>query len=237
MKLYLTLLLTSLIQAQETETKDQIIQRVCTKGSSSITIETENPNESNSADIFELRQDVEKCHKLSNANIFKSWKTSASSPPLDPSQSRIATETYVDTVSDSYGDPSFQSFNGYSFRINALNRTLVGQLLKADNKKTLIALDMDLEHWKEVGPEITKNHAKINHVVLRLSSGAAPMKMLREVFNSSPKVPISLMDKSATMIMKNLVKQIQEDHPNEKIFYSSNPKQEKGFSYFKNFGI
>ncbi|KAJ9057509.1 hypothetical protein DSO57_1022056 [Entomophthora muscae] len=213
MKFYLALVLTSLIQAQETETKDQIIQRVCTKGSSSITIETENPVESNSADIFEFGQDVEKCHKLSNANIFKSWKISASSSPLDPSQSRIATEIYVDTVSDSYGDPSFQSFDGYSFRINALNRTLVGQLLEVDNKKTLIALDMDLEHWKEVGPEITKNHAKINHVVLRSSSSAAHMKMLDDLFNSSPEVPISVMDKSNTMIMKNHVKKIKKKAP------------------------
>ncbi|KAJ9064668.1 hypothetical protein DSO57_1028028 [Entomophthora muscae] len=233
MKFYLALLLTFFIKAQDTETKDQLIQRVCTKGSSSITIETENPDESNSADIFEFGQDVEKCRQFSNDKVFKSWRISASSPPFDSIQSRIEKEAYVDTVNELYGDPSFNFFDGYSFKINSLNRTLVGQLLKVDNKKTLIALDLDLEHWAEVGPEIKRNHVKINHVVLRLSSGAAPMKMLREVFNSSPKVPISLMDKSAMMIIKNLVKQIQEIYPNEKIFYSINPKHEKGFSYFK----
>ncbi|KAJ9061298.1 hypothetical protein DSO57_1022093 [Entomophthora muscae] len=236
MKFYLALLLTSLIQAQDTETKSQLIQRVCTEGSSSITIEIKDQGERDTDDVFEDHWHVNECRKFSNAKVFKSWKIDASKP-IDHCLTCVRDQAYVDTVFEVYYDASYQSFDGYTFKINTLNTTSVKQLLKKRYNRFLIALDIDLEHWKEVGPEITKSHAMVDHVVLRLSSGAAHMKMLREVFKSSPKVPISLMDKSATMIMKNLVKQIQEDHPKEKIFYSSNPKQEKLFSYFKNFEI
>ncbi|KAJ9048520.1 hypothetical protein DSO57_1034296 [Entomophthora muscae] len=73
MKFYLTLLLTFLVEAQISETDEQVVRRVCEEKSSFITLDLGNGSPGEITNPFVDLENVKLCRNLSNSEIFSTW--------------------------------------------------------------------------------------------------------------------------------------------------------------------
>ncbi|KAJ9069835.1 hypothetical protein DSO57_1014511 [Entomophthora muscae] len=158
--------------------------------------------------------------------------------PVDPEEFHSNNIAYIKNINQNITKVS-DIYDGFSLEISSLDTDHVKNLL--DILKVLpadveIALEMTLEHFNEVRVLIDDSQVNLDHIVLFLEDEDFDEKLL-EVYNSCPKVPISVVVVNTMEETKDLTKKISKDCIQKKHFYSTYQVPEDLFSSFQTFEI
>ncbi|KAJ9069841.1 hypothetical protein DSO57_1014517 [Entomophthora muscae] len=237
MKLYNSLLLTFLVQAQTPDAGERIVWGVCTGSPLAITLSHDQEPIENNINPFSKEKNVKLCREITKADIFTSWQMKPDSNGILDRMGQSYNIAHLNNINQ-YISQASKFYRGVSLEISSLDTDHVRRLLQQIPNNITIALELSLDRWEEVKDVINNSQANINHIVLFLEDEEHTDKLL-EVYNSCPKAPISVLVKSLKQELKDLTKKVNNKCTKKKFLYSIYQKQNQdlSFSSFQTFEI